>query len=106
MTSASSLSRKCTPATMASSLITRSKPGRLGTTATSSISPSAASLRASGLSAAIQSSSSGGSRIAGDGVESGVDEGGLRAFEERLGDLDVLVDGHLGGRLRAVEQLV
>src|SRR5271168_412494 len=103
---ASSPARKCTPSTMASSEITRSKPGRPGSTAASSSRPSAAGApRVSGRSAAIQSNSSGGALIAGDGVEGGVDEPRFGAFEERLGDLDIFVDGDLGGHVGAPHQL-
>src|SRR5579864_4601537 len=103
--SQASPSGKWTPSTIASSLITRSKPGRLGSTAASSMRPSAGDAPSvSGRSAAIQSNSSG-PLIAGDLVERGVDEGRLRSVEERLGDLDILVDRHLGRHIAAPHDL-
>ena len=99
--------RKCTPSTMASLEITRSKPGRAGRTAASSIRPSAAGVAARqrpqrGRSSRTRQAAP---LIAGDGVQGGVDEAGLGALEEGLGDLDIFVDHHLGRARRRGDQL-
>jgi hypothetical protein len=44
--------------------------------------------------------------VTGYAVQGGVDEAGLGAFEERLGDLDVFIDGHLGRHVRPAGQLI
>src|SRR5438093_516708 len=97
---------------MASLEITRANPGRDGTIAASSIRPRAsgapsASGRSSRAMASNSSTPLGGLApdIPSDSVEDAVGDAGLGAFEERLGDLDVFVDGHLGGHIGSRCQL-
>src|ERR1019366_5810619 len=91
------------PSTMASFDTMRSKPGREGMAAASSLRPRASGApSASGARPrAIQSNSSGGPLIARDSIQGAVDEAGLGAVEEGLGDLDIFVDHHLVRRITA-----
>src|ERR1700761_7947632 len=109
--SSGSEGRKCTPSTIMSLVTIRSKPGRAGIAAASSSRP-----RASGappvsgfISRAMKSNSStpavaSDPVVTGYAVQGGVDEAGLGALEERLGDLDIFVDRHLGGHVRPAGQ--